>query len=298
MTTQHQTIAFIGLGNMGGPMAANLVAAGYTVQGFDVVAAAQEAAQAAGVAVKHSVAEAATGADIVFTMLPNGALVAKVIEEALGALTSPALFIDSSTIAVEEAQANARTVAHHGHRYIDAPVSGGVVGAAAGTLAFMVGGAAQDVEKGAKLFEVLGRAVTHCGDVGAGAAAKLCNNMILGIQQIAIAEGMVLGERLGLTPQAFYDVVSNSTGACWALTVNCPVPSVVSGSPADNDFKPGFATDLIVKDLGLAMQAAESTGTQVGLGEQAARRYQALSEAGYGAKDFGVIIEQVRQNHQ
>lgn len=293
-----RTIAFIGLGNMGGPMAANLVAAGYTVQGFDVTEPAKEAAQAAGVKVKQSVAEAAEGAGVVITMLPNGKLVASVMEEAIAALTAPALFVDSSTIAVGEAQANAQTAATAGHRYIDAPVSGGVVGAAAGTLAFMVGGAAEDVATAAPIFDVLGRAVTHCGDVGAGAAAKLCNNMILGIQQIAIAEGMVLDERLGLTPQAFYDVVSNSTGACWALTVNCPVPGVVQGSPSENDFRPGFATDLIVKDLGLAMQAAEATGTEVAMGAQAARRYQALSEAGYGGKDFGVIIEAVRQNHQ
>ncbi|WJZ02314.1 3-hydroxyisobutyrate dehydrogenase [Corynebacterium freiburgense] len=294
----NQTIAVIGLGNMGGPMAANLVAAGYTVQGFDVVPAAQEAAKTAGVQVRTNVGEAVTGADVILTMLPNGALVNQVINEAVEALTQPALFIDSSTIAVEEAKTNATLAEAHGHRYIDAPVSGGVVGAAAGTLAFMVGGAKEDIAKASPLFDVMGRNVTHCGDVGAGEAAKLCNNMILGVQQIVIAEAMVLGERLGLSAQAFYDVVSNSTGACWALTVNCPVPGVVAASPSNHDFQPGFATDLIVKDLGLAMQAAESTGTETQMGAQAAERYQQLAQAGYGAKDFGVIIAAVRSNHQ
>lgn len=295
--TNH-TIAVIGLGNMGGPMAANLVAAGYAVQGFDVVPAAQEAAKTAGVNVRTNVGEAVTGTDVILTMLPNGSLVNQVMGEAIEALEEPALFIDSSTIAVEEAKANAALAEAHGHRYIDAPVSGGVVGAAAGTLAFMVGGAKEDIAKATPLFDVMGSNVTHCGDVGAGEAAKLCNNMILGVQQIVIAEAMVLGERLGLSAQAFYDVVSNSTGACWALTVNCPVPGVVAASPSNHDFQPGFATDLIVKDLGLAMQAAESTGTETRMGAQAAERYQQLAQAGYGAKDFGVIIAAVRSNHQ
>lgn len=293
-----QTIAFIGLGNMGCPMAANLVSAGYTVRGFDVSPQAQQQAQAARVAVAPSVADAVKGAQVILTMLPNAALVAQVMQEAMSALAVPVLFVDSSTIGVSEANANADFASMHGHSYIDAPVSGGVVGAAAGSLAFMVGGHRDDVERAKPLFDVMGRSVTHCGNVGTGAAAKLCNNMILGIQQIAIAEGMVLGEQLGLSPQAFYDVVANSTGACWALTVNCPVPGLVETSPANNDFKPGFATNLIVKDLRLAMQEAEATGTDVQMGKQAAERYEKLSEAGYGDKDFGVVIEEVRSNRQ
>ncbi|PRQ11277.1 3-hydroxyisobutyrate dehydrogenase [Corynebacterium sp. 13CS0277] len=287
-------LAVIGLGNMGGPMAANLVAAGHTVHGFDVTDIAREKAAAAGVQLHDSAADAAREARIVVTMLPNGSLVRSVLAECAPECTPGTLFVDSSTIGVGEAKDNHQYLAAAGHRYIDAPVSGGVTGAAAGTLAFMVGGAADDLADAACALDIMGRSTTHCGPVGAGAAAKLCNNMILGIQQIAIAEGLTLGERLGLDPQAFFDVVSNSTGACWALTTNCPAPGVLGTAPSDNDYTPGFATNLIVKDLGLAMDEVAATGTRAQLGALAAEIYRHLADSGAGAKDFSVIYDTLR----
>ncbi|APT85416.1 3-hydroxyisobutyrate dehydrogenase [Corynebacterium aquilae] len=286
-------IAFIGLGNMGGPMAANLVSAGYTVHGFDVTDIAREKAAEAGVTLHDSAADAAKDAQIVVTMLPNGRLVRNVLEEC--ATGEGKLYVDSSTIGVGEAKENAEFLNSTGSRYIDAPVSGGVAGAAAGTLAFMVGGADADLAEAKDILDVMGRSTTHCGPVGAGAAAKLCNNMILGVQQIAIAEGLVLGQRLGLDPQAFFDVVSNSTGSCWALTTNCPAPGVLGKAPSDNNFEPGFATNLIVKDLGLAMSEVEATGTEARLGELASEIYSKLADDGLGAKDFSVVYEQLRE---
>lgn len=297
MSTTKPSIAFIGLGNMGGPMAANLVTAGFDVHGFDVTDIAREKAAEAGITLHDSAGLAAADADIVITMLPNGALVRRVLEEICGTATDghDMLFIDSSTIGVGEAKDNAAYLAAQGHAYIDAPVSGGVAGAAAGTLAFMVGGTEDAVAQAAPLLEVMGRSTTHCGEIGAGAAAKLCNNMILGVQQIAIAEGLVLGQRLGLDPQAFFDVVSNSTGACWALTTNCPAPGVLGTAPSDRDFEPGFATNLIVKDLGLAMDEVASTGTNARMGRMAAEIYSQLAEDGLGSKDFSVIYPQLSE---
>ncbi|WKD62225.1 3-hydroxyisobutyrate dehydrogenase [Corynebacterium ciconiae DSM 44920] len=288
------TIAFIGLGNMGGPMASNLIAAGYTVTGFDVMEPAIAAAREAGVDIRDSAAAAARDASIVITMLPNGALVDATLQEIIAEHPGSALFIDSSTIGVDEATRNAATAAEAGHSYIDAPVSGGVVGAQAGQLAFMVGGEEQAVEQARPVLEVLGKSLTHCGGPGAGAAAKLCNNMILGVQQIAIAEGMVLGERLGLSPEAFFEVVSNSTGSCWALTTNCPEPGVVASAPSNKDFAAGFSTNLICKDLGLAIESAAHTGTDTQLGRHALELFTQLQEAGEGARDFSVVINQVR----
>ncbi|WP_151550295.1 MULTISPECIES: 3-hydroxyisobutyrate dehydrogenase [Corynebacterium] len=288
------TIAFIGLGNMGGPMASNLHAAGYTVTGFDVMEPAITAARSAGIDVHDSAAAAARDASIIITMLPNGTLVDATLREIIGEHPGNALFIDSSTIGVDEATSNAATAAAAGHRYIDAPVSGGVVGARAGKLAFMVGGETEAVEQARPVLEVMGASLTHCGGPGAGAAAKLCNNMILGIQQIAIAEGMVLGERLGLSPRAFFDVVSHSTGSCWALTTNCPVPDVVDSAPANRDFAAGFSTNLICKDLALAIDSATQTSTDTQLGRHALELFTQLQDAGEGERDFSVVINQVR----
>lgn len=286
------TIAFIGLGNMGGPMAANLVKAGHTVRGFDVMEEAKTKARESGVEVQDTAAQAVEGAQVIITMLPNGKLVDSVLEEILPSASKGALFIDSSTIAVADARAAAAKVAPH--RFLDAPVSGGIVGAQAGTLAFMVGGEEAVFNEARPLFDAMGRVATRCGDVGAGQAVKICNNMILGVHQIAIAEAMVLGERLGLDPQAFFDVVSNSTGASWALTTNCPVPGPVPTSPANNDFKPGFANALMNKDLGLAKAALEETGTSAVLGQAAAAFYQETVDAGFGDKDCSYVIELVR----
>lgn len=286
------TIAFIGLGNMGGPMAANLVKAGHTVRGFDVMEEAKARAAENGIEVQESAAKAVEGAEIIYTMLPNGKLVDAVLSEVLPSASEGALFIDSSTIAVADARSAAEKVAPHA--FLDAPVSGGIVGAEAGTLAFMVGGEQEVFEQARPLFDVMGRSATLCGGIGAGQAVKICNNMILGVHQIAIAEAMVLGERLGLDPQAFFDVVSNSTGASWALTTNCPVPGPVPTSPANKDFKPGFASALMNKDLGLAKAALEETGTSAVLGQAAAAFYQETVDAGFGDKDCSYVIELVR----
>ena len=289
------TVAFIGLGNMGGPMAANLAAAGYAVRGCDVGAEAQAKAREAGIDIVDSVAGAVDGAEIIVSMLPNGSLVDSVVTEALAVAKQGSLFVDCSTIAVDDATSVRDKVAAAGSAFIDAPVSGGVTGAAAGTLAFMVGGDEPDVARANPLFDVMGRATTHCGAVGAGQAAKVCNNMVLAIQQLAIGEAMVLGEKLGLSAELFHSVVSNSTGACWALTVNCPVAGPVPTSPANNGFTPGFATALMVKDLGLAMGALDATGASAPRGRTAAETFREFADDGNAHLDFSAIINTLRE---
>lgn len=287
------TIAFLGLGNMGGPMAANLVTAGHTVRGFDPVPAAQEAAKANGVNVFDTGAEAVTGADVVITMLPNGALVRSCYAEVLPAAAEGALFIDSSTISVDDAREVHKVALEHGFAQLDAPVSGGVKGAVAGTLAFMVGGEDDAVERGRAVLEPMAGKIIHCGATGAGQAAKVCNNMVLAVQQIAVGEAFVLAEHLGLDKQALFDVITGATGNCWAVHTNCPVPGPVPTSPANNDFKPGFATALMNKDLGLAMAAVESTGSSAPLGSHAAEIYAKFAES-HADKDFSAVIETLR----
>lgn len=229
-------VAFLGLGHMGLPMARNLVAAGYDVIGFDVVPAAVDAARAADIPIAESGIAAASDADVVLTMFPSGRHVIDAYENGLlAAARADTLFIDSSTIAVDEAQTAHELALAAGHRSIDAPVSGGVVGAENGTLAFMVGGSEEDFASALPLLEVMGRRIVHCGGPGLGQAAKVCNNMILAVSHIAVAEAFVLGERLGLTHQALYDVASNASGQCWALSTNCPVPGPVPTSPANRD---------------------------------------------------------------
>lgn len=294
MSNDIRTVAVIGLGNMGGPMAANLAGAGLTVHGSDPSPEARSAAADAGVTVHDTAAEAVAGADAVITMLPNGSIVGSVYDEVLPAAPAGALFIDSSTIAVDDARELSARVAAAGHRHVDAPVSGGVTGAAAGTLAFMVGGEAEDVERARPVLAHMGRSIVHCGASGAGQAAKVCNNMVLAIEQIAIGEAMVLGEALGLAPEAFHEVVSNSTGSCWSLTVNCPVPGPVPTSPANHGFKPGFATSLMDKDLGLAEHALDTAGTSAPMGRLARRLYARFLAEGHGGLDFSAIIEQTR----
>ncbi|OFK69273.1 3-hydroxyisobutyrate dehydrogenase [Corynebacterium sp. HMSC074A09] len=288
------TIAFIGLGNMGGPMAANLAKAGHEVRGFDVVEEARDRAAEQGITIIDTAEEAAQGAEVVFTSLPNGGLVKQVLESVLAANEEPKTYVDFSTIAVAEARELADTVSKAGSAFLDAPVSGGIAGAAAGTLAFMVGGTAEDFAKVKPLLDIMGKSVTHCGDIGNGQAVKACNNMILAVQQIVLAEALVLGERLGLDHQAFYDVVSNATGNSWSLSVNAPVPDIVPSSPANNDFKPGFAAALMLKDLKLAMAAAEDTKTDTVLGRIAEEQYASFVDEGHGGLDFSAIITEVR----
>ena len=289
------TIAFLGLGNMGGPMAANLVGAGHDVRGFDPVEAAQDAARTAGITVCDSPAEAVRGAGVVITMLPNGALVTSTYEHVLGVAGEGTLFIDSSTISVEDARAVHATAVAAGMLQVDAPVSGGVKGATAGTLAFMVGGEDQAFAAAQPVLEPMAGKIIHCGGPGAGQAAKVCNNMVLAVHQIAIGEAFVLAERLGLEHQALFDVVTGATGNSWALHTNCPVPGPVPTSPANNDFTPGFATALMNKDLGLALSALESTGTVAPLGAAAAALYDEFAKDN-GGRDFSAIITSIRDS--
>jgi 3-hydroxyisobutyrate dehydrogenase len=290
-------IAFIGLGNMGGPMAANLVKAGHRVTGFDLVPAALDRAREAGVAVADDAAAAVAGAEVVITMLQSGAQVINAYREGLVAAAAPGtLFIDSSTIDVNDARAARGLAIAAGHRGLDAPVSGGVGGATAGTLTFMVGAEDVDFAAAEPILQAMGARVVHCGGSGAGQAAKICNNMILGVSMIAVSEAFVLGEKLGLSHQALFDVASTASGQCWALTTNCPVPGPVPASPANRDYQPGFAGALMAKDLGLAFDAVEATGTAAQLGSLAASIYRRFSDEGGAALDFSAIISTIREN--
>ncbi|AOF93438.1 3-hydroxyisobutyrate dehydrogenase [Sinorhizobium sp. RAC02] len=287
-------IAFIGLGHMGGPMAANLAKAGHAVRGFDLSPASLELARANGISTMASVTEAVSGADLVITMLPAGAHVLAVWQELVAIVPSGTLLIDCSTIDMDSARKAHALAEAHGCPALDAPVSGGTGGASAGTLTFMVGGDTA-VFAGARLvFEAMGKKIIHCGDASAGQAAKICNNMILGISMIAVGEAFVLGERLGLSHQALFDVASVSSGQCWSLTTYCPVPGPVPTSPANRDYIPGFAAALMLKDLKLSQAAAEETGAMTPLGAKAALLYQLFSDEGFGAQDFSSIINMLR----
>jgi 3-hydroxyisobutyrate dehydrogenase len=288
-------IAFLGLGNMGGPMSANLVTAGHTVRGFDPVPGAVTVAASNGVTVFDSAADAVAEADVVITMLPNGDLVKRCYAEILPAARAGALFIDSSTISVNDAREVHALAESHGVSQLDAPVSGGVKGAVAGTLAFMVGGDESALQRARPVLEPMAGKVIHCGAAGAGQAAKVCNNMVLAVQQIVIGEAFVLAENLGLSAQSLFDVITGATGNCWAVHTNCPVPGPVPTSPANNDFKPGFATALMNKDLGLAMDAVASTGSAAPLGTHAAEIYAKFA-ADHADKDFSAVIESLRSS--
>ena len=289
-------IGFIGLGNMGGPMAANLVRAGHAVLGFDTVPAAREAAGAAGVTIVELAADAARDADAVITMLPSGPIVRAVYEAADGILPAAragTLFIDCSTIDVDSARAAHAMAAGRGMLSLDAPVSGGVGGASAGTLTFMAGGSAEAFERGEPLLAAMGRRIVHCGGAGAGQAAKICNNMILGISMIAVSEAFALADRLGLDRQKLFDVASTASGQCWSLTSYCPVPGPVPASPANHEYRAGFAAALMLKDLGLAMEASAATGTETALGRHARDIYAAFAESGHGGEDFSAIFRAI-----
>jgi len=287
-------IAFIGLGNMGGPMAANLVKAGQTVVAFDLVEASRNQARSDGAELAASAAAAVTGAEVVVTMLPAGKHVLAVWNEVVGAMAKGALIIDCSTIDVESAKQAHALAKQHGMASVDAPVSGGTGGAKAATLTFMCGGDETSFAAAKPVLEKMGKRIVHCGGAGAGQAAKICNNMILGISMIAVSEAFALGEKLGLSHQALFDVASTSSGQCWSLTSYCPVPGPVPTSPANNDYKPGFASALMVKDLTLAQDAAKAAGAATPLGQHAQEIYRAFDADGHGGVDFSGIIQHVR----
>lgn len=288
------TIGFIGLGNMGTPMAANLVKAGHAVKGFDLSAEILSAAVKRGVAAAKSTADAVADVEFVVTMLPAGKHVLAVYAEALNAAKPGTLFIESSTIDVASARAAHAMAAEHKMLSVDAPVSGGVGGAEAATLTFMAGGADEAFAKAKPIIEAMGKRVFHCGGAGAGQAAKICNNMILGISMIAVAEGFVLAEKLGLDKQALFNVVSTSSGQTWAMTNHCPVPGPVPTSAANNGFKPGFAASLMVKDMMLAQEAAAGAGANTPLGALAAQLYRMHVSSGEGASDYSSVINLIR----
>jgi len=287
-------IAFIGLGNMGAPMAANLVEAGHKVAGFDLVEAAKTGAAASGVSIAAGAREAVAEADTVVTMLPAGRHVLASHADFLPATRKGALVIDCSTIDVESARKVHEAGAAAGVLTLDAPVSGGVGGATAATLTFMCGGSDEAFARAKPILEKMGKRIVHCGGAGAGQAAKICNNMILGATMIVTSEAFTLAEKLGLSAQALFDVASTASGQSWSLTSYCPVPGPVPASPANRDYKPGFAASLMLKDLRLAQEAAASAGASTPLGAEAAQLYALFVAAGHGGDDFSGIINFLR----
>lgn len=285
-------IAFIGLGNMGGGMAANLAKAGHDVRALDLNAEALDRAEAAGCTRAASAADAVTGAEAVVTMLPAGSHVAAVYaNDVFGNAAPGTLLIDCSTIDVATARSNAAAAAEHGLVAVDAPVSGGIAAANAGTLTFMVGGDAAAFARAEPILAAMGKAVIHAGDSGAGQAAKICNNMLLGASMVATCETLALAQKLGLDPQRFYDIASVSSGQNWSLTSYCPLPGVGPTSPADNGYRGGFAAALMLKDLRLAMEAAASVHAQVPMGSRARELYEAFVAADAEGRDFSAIVQ-------
>ncbi len=279
-------IGFIGLGNMGGPMAANLAKAGHVVTGFDMADVSIE-----GVKMAETAAEVAKGADVVITMLPNGNILRAVAGDIIPAMSQGAALVDCSTVDVDSARAVAQQASDANLLSVDAPVSGGIGGAAGGTLTFMAGGSPAAFAKAEPLFDIMGQKAVHCGDAGAGQAAKICNNMVLGVTMIATCEAFALADKLGLDRQKMFDVVSTSSGYSWSMNAYCPAPGVGPQSPADNDYQPGFAADLMLKDLRLSQQAAESADADTPMGELAQALYTQFveSEDGQG-KDFSAML--------
>ena len=288
-------IGFIGLGNMGGPMAANLVKSGERVHGFDLVPASRQASAGDGVQIVANARDCVENADVVVTMLPAGEHVLTVWNDVVPHARQGTLFIDCSTIDVDSARQAHKLAAARGLATLDAPVSGGVGGAKAATLTFMVGGSTHAFARGKPILERMGKRIVHCGEAGNGQAAKICNNMILAASMIAVSEGFVLGEKLGLSHQALFDVASAASGQCWALTSYCPVPGPVPASPANNGYKPGFAAALMLKDLKLAKAAADSVKAKTAIGAHAADIYERFAQAGHSGDDFSAIINQVRE---
>ena len=290
------SIGFIGLGHMGGPMAANLVRAGHAVRGYDLVAELLDTAAAQGILPSHSLEDVVEGCDVVITMLPAGNHVISVWNQLLAAVPAGTLLIDCSTIDIESARAAHNLAQQHGCRSLDAPVSGGTSGALAASLTFMAGGEEEAFVAAKPLLQVMGKTIIHCGGAAMGQAAKICNNMILGISMIAVSEAFILADKLGLSQQSLFDVASVSSGQCWSLTTYCPVPGPVPTSPANRDYQPGFAAALMLKDLILSQDAAATAGVTTSLGHEAMTLYQRFNDAGGTAKDFSAIIEMLRKS--
>ena len=284
-------IGFIGLGNMGGPMAANLAKEGHEVLGFD-----RADVQVEGVTMAASAVAAATGADVVITMLPNGQILRAVANDVVPAMQAGAALVDCSTVDVDSARAVAEQAAAAALLFVDAPVSGGIGGAAGGTLTFMAGGSADAFAKAEPLFDIMGQKAVHCGEAGAGQAAKICNNMILGVTMIATCEAFALADKLGLDRQKMFDVVSTSSGYSWTMNAYCPAPGVGPQSPADNDYKPGFAAELMLKDLRRSQQAATSADADTPMGELAQALYTQFVENEEGTgMDFSAMLPRFEQ---
>lgn len=293
-------IAFIGLGNMGGPMAANLVKAGYTVRGVDLNADHLARAADNGVHPAASLAEAVTGVDVVLTMLPAGPQVRAVYAGVAGVFAhaqAGTLLIDCSTIDVATTREVARSAADKGFAMVDAPVSGGVGGAETATLTFMVGGEQVAVDRADPILAALGKRIVHTGGNGAGQAAKICNNMMLGIQMMSVAEAFALADRLGLERQRLFDVASAASGQCWSLTTYCPVPGPVPTSPANRGYAPGFTAAMMLKDLELAQAAAAETGVETAAGALAAQSFGRMCARGMAELDFSAIFEMISGKH-
>jgi 3-hydroxyisobutyrate dehydrogenase len=290
-------IGFIGLGNMGLPMAQNLIKAGHQVEGVDVDPTAVEKLKASGGVSVETAKIAAARADVVITMLPSGKEVREVYLGAGGIIedaNAGTLLIDCSTIDVETARSVAAEAGKKGLMMLDAPVSGGVTGAAAGTLTFMVGGSGQAFTRAESILQKMGKTIVHAGGSGTGQAAKICNNMILGISMIAVAEAFVLAEQLGLDHQKLFDISSKSSGQCWSLTSYCPVPGPVPTSPANRDYQAGFTAAMMLKDLNLSQAAAKATGARTELGAAAARIYTQYVDGGEAGRDFSGIVRFIR----
>ncbi len=291
-------IGFIGLGNMGGPMAANLVKAGHNVMGFDLSEDARTAFESLGGTTATSAIEAVQNATIVITMLPAGKHVEAVYcgEGGLIAASKPdTLFLDSSTIDVDTARKVAKIATDSGRMMMDTPVSGGVAAAAAGTLTFMCGGSDEAFAKGKDILDIIGANIIHAGKSGSGQAAKICNNMMLGIQMISVCEAFAMADGLELERQKLFDISSAASGQCWSLTTYCPVPGPIATTPANNDYEPGFAVAMMLKDLRLAADAAESVGVNTAIGQKAKELYEAMSQAGLDGKDFSGYFEFMSQ---
>jgi 3-hydroxyisobutyrate dehydrogenase len=287
-------IAFIGLGHMGGGMAPNLAKAGHEVRAFDLVPEAVEKAAAAGCSAASSTAEAVKDADVVITMLPAAKHVRAIFENDIAPNAKPgALLIDCSTIDVTSAREVGEAMKARGFDFVDAPVSGGIAGAAAGTLALMVGGTDEQFERAKPFLEPMAKAVIHAGQLGAGQAAKICNNMILGATMVATCEAFVLAQKLGLDPQVFFDISSKASGQSWSMTSYAPVPGVGPETPADHDYEGGFAAALMLKDLKLAAEAAQSVGAYTPMGAEAEELFERFVDRGGGNKDFSGIIKMI-----
>jgi len=288
-------IGFIGLGNMGFPMAKNLIKAGHNVKAFDCVESICEAATKAGMQLTKSAAEAANDVEFIITMLPSGPIMLSVYDEIIPVANKGCTLIDCSTVDVSSAFKAHKMAKNAGFASLDSPVSGGITGAEAGSLTLIIGGEEKTLNQARPILEVIGDRLVHCGKGGAGQSAKICNNMLLGITMIGLSEAFVLAEKLGLDHQALFDVISTSSGSCWSLLNYCPVPGIGKESPADHDYKPGFAADLMLKDLTLSQQAADETNSATPMGVRATQFYNEFVNEGLGELDFSAVINQLKE---